>query len=66
MKFFFVLGIVLILFGLWGFIRAAWHGKYYNTSIITTYDCVLAGFVLGGVMSECIAAFIWAFTGMMR
>ena len=62
MKFFFVLGMVLIFFGLLGFRMGACHGIYYNRSIITTCDCVLAGFVIGGILSECIAAFIWVFS----
>jgi len=62
MKFFFVLGIVLIFFGVLGFRMGACHGTYYNRSIIMTCDCVLAGFVIGGILSECIAAFIWVFS----
>ena len=62
MKFFFVLGIVLIFFGVWGLHIDVCHGGRHRTSIINTCDCVLAGFVIGGILSECIAAFIWAFS----
>lgn len=62
MKFFFVLGIVLILFGVWGLHINVCHGGRHRTSIINTCDCVLSGFVIVGAISECIAAFIWAFS----
>lgn len=61
MKLFLVLGLVLILVGVAGLRSDA---CYYRTTIqlITTCDCILAGLVVLGILSEIVSVFIWAFS----